>query len=188
MTRYRRNSKNGFTFVELMIVIAVISILVLISAPSLKELNKKMALHTSATELVQNLRRVQEMAMSAQEFNGSIPSGGYGIWLEADSFPKTSYSLFADSNDNKKYDDTELIESVVLEEGIEIADVTSSPSGSLMHVIFKAPDPEVIFTKADGAEFSTWMILILLSYGGETIFIEVNRAGLIYTSPAGGVS
>jgi len=122
--------------------------------------------------------------MSAQEFNGSIPSGGYGIWLEADSFPKTSYSLFADINNNKKYDGAELIESIALEEGVEITYVTDSPAGGLMHVIFKAPDPEVIFTRVNGTEFSNYTVTLLLSRGSETIAVEANKAGLVYTFPA----
>ena len=73
---------KGFTLIESMVVIAMIGILSILSIPSYQSAKNQLALGRSATKLAQDLRRVQEMAMSNYECGkpcgGKIP-WGYGL-------------------------------------------------------------------------------------------------------------
>ena len=86
--------KNGFTLTELMVIIAVISIFTVISFPYYNNIRKSLALNRTAVRFAQDFRKAQEMAMSAYEFGGSIPNGGYGIYFNIAE--PNHYILFAD--------------------------------------------------------------------------------------------
>ncbi|MDO8669067.1 MAG: type II secretion system protein, partial [Candidatus Buchananbacteria bacterium] len=59
--------KKGFTLIELLVVVAVITALTAVVLPSFRSGDNQLALQRSASKLAQDLRRVQGMAVSAQE-------------------------------------------------------------------------------------------------------------------------
>jgi len=83
-----KKSGSGFTLLELAVVGAIITILALIILPNYRQGEKQSALLRSTHKLAQDLRRAEEMAISAQktppEFDPeeSFPKGGYGIYFE----------------------------------------------------------------------------------------------------------
>ena len=76
---------KGFTFTELMVVMAVIAILTTISFPYYNSIKKSLTLERSSAKLVQDIRRAQGMALSGQAPGGVFPAGGYGIYLNKNS-------------------------------------------------------------------------------------------------------
>ncbi len=61
--------KNGFSLIELLIVIFVIGVLSSVIFINYQEVRGQLALNRAAHQLLQNLRRAQEMAMSAVKIN-----------------------------------------------------------------------------------------------------------------------
>jgi len=136
--------------------------------PNYRTGESQLALQRSANKLAQDIRRAQEMAMSAKEFEGVVPPGGYGINFQTNL---TSYILFADLNNNKVFDSGEAIETLSLERGVKISNL--SPASPLT-ISFTPPDPTVNINPSNS------LAIITLSNNGQTKIIKVNKAGLIY--------
>lgn len=96
---------RGFTLAEIMVSIFIIMLLAGIIFTNYRQGGQQFALQRSANKLVQDLRSVEQMAMSAKEYNGVSPKGGYGIYFDNSAAgDKLHYILFADCNGNYKYD------------------------------------------------------------------------------------
>ncbi|MDO8436189.1 MAG: prepilin-type N-terminal cleavage/methylation domain-containing protein [bacterium] len=166
---------KGFTLIELLVVISIVVILTVIIVPNFRNAEKQLALNRSAHKMVQDIRRAQEMAMSAKTFNGSVPSGGYGIHFRLSW--KTYYKIYADSNNNQAYDagDGE-VETINLEKGVYIKNI--SPSS--LSVNFKPPDPVTKITTEAGADSAFAAITLSLEANPtKEKIITINKAGLI---------
>ncbi len=163
----------GFTLIELLIVMAIIVIISGVSLANWRGGEKQYALLRSANKLSQDLRRAEEMAMSAREFQGQIPRGGYGVYFKDQE--KDHYILFADLNGNQHYDSglDGLIEDVKIEKDIQISQLSASP----LTIVFTPPDPTVTI-KPDA---STAAITLAIGTNlTKTRIIRVNKAGLVY--------
>ena len=144
-----------------------------------------MALQRSANKLAQDLRRAQEMAMSAKKCPidkcGGPPAivpPRYGIELNKNS---DNYFLFADLNDpdgSGRYEEIPdvKIETMYVEKGVEISELWTHDSKEEAWVTFKPPDP--LTTIRDPGERST--IEIRLKAGEKIKKVIINQAGLIY--------
>ena len=188
---------KAFTLLELTVVAAIISLLILIILPNYRQEEKQSALLRSTHKLAQDLRRTEEMAISAQktplEFGEVIPKGGYGFYFEInDALPKGyRIVLFADGDGEKDFDSwgsftcaeaapgpgnscNETMEEVALEEGIKVKNL--SPLSPLT-LTFKPPEPEISISGGDIATIT----LSLKDNPAITRTITVNKAGLIET-------
>lgn len=174
---FRLKKDKGFTLVELLTVIAIISILSVLVLPNYRAGEKNLALQRSAQKLAQDIRRAQQMAMSAKEYQDKVPAG-YGIYLkQGDNY----YLLYADTNPtqgNEKYDGgDEVVEEIYLEKRVYIKNVQPAS----LSINFKPPDPETKISGSGGSE--TNLATITLSLETEQTKekkIKVNKAGLIY--------
>jgi prepilin-type N-terminal cleavage/methylation domain-containing protein len=159
---------KGFTLVELLVTISIVSVLSIVVFANYRTGQKQFSLQRSAHKLSQDIRGVQNMAMSAKEFQGTVPSG-YGVYLT--TAQPGQYILFADLDGDKNYDANEMVETLEFEEGIFI---NSLSPGNPLTVFFSPPDPTItIFPDASSA-------LISLNFtGGSEKIIRINKAGLI---------
>jgi len=180
---------KSFTLVESLVVIAIIVILSVIIIPNYYSTKQQLALQRSAFKLAQDIRKVQEMAMSAKEFEGEIPEGGYGIFLRL-SVP-TSYFLFPDIDKSYSYssEDDDILEQIEIETGIIISGFNDCSAAC---VVFTQPDP--LITINNGLIVgsppiscpSTIAVITLCIEGTDcsdptnTKTITVNKAGLVY--------
>jgi len=160
--------QKAFTLIELLVVTGIIILLSALVLPNYRTGESQLALQRSANKLAQDIRRAQGMAMSAKEFEGVVPPGGYGINFQTNL---TSYILFADLNNNKIFDSGEAIETLSLERGVKISNL--SPASPLT-ISFTPPDPTVNINPSNS------LAIITLSNNGQTKIIKVNKAGLIY--------
>jgi prepilin-type N-terminal cleavage/methylation domain-containing protein len=184
--------EKGFTIIELLVVMGIITIMTVVLVPNFRLGQQQLALDRSANKLAQEIRRVQEMAISSKEIGQGIvplgeefyPLGGFGIYFDQSPLQIT---LFADCDDNQRFSSgnicgsppdkfRENIEDLGLELGIQIENLFPSSSFS---VTFKAPDP-LVCIDGDCSDPSSAVITIsLIADSSKTRIIRVNSVGLI---------
>ncbi len=168
--------EKGFTLVEMLLVVLIIAVMSSISFQIYKQGEVKINLQRTANKIVQDIKRVQEMAIATKEFRGIIPRG-YGVYF---NLSHSEYTLFADCDSDGDYDKVgnpcngfpEKIKKVEIEKEVKISSL--SPSSPLT-VIFLPPDPitEVNHTTSTLAE-------IILQSKNSTTSIKILPTGLIY--------
>lgn len=185
---FSRSYSAGFTLIELLVVAAIISFMSILMLTNYRAGEDQFALQTSAYKLAQNLRRAEEMAMSAREFQGEVPAGGYGIYLWPNPQPPApndrKYILFGNRDtDNYVYNqgtDFE-IEVMSVEKGVKISEVkVDGSTKQKVNISFIPPDPQVWITPAPPQRgLEAKIILILENDITKTKTITVNESGLI---------
>ena len=165
--------EKGFTLIELLVVIAIIAVLTSIILVRYDTAGKNFALERSANYLAQEIRRVEQMAISGQTIGDPgeefYPEGGYGIHFQESK----EIIIFADLNNNNTYNTPgeEFIKNVFLETDVEI--IQLSPKSPLV-ITFKAPNPNIFIPlSAEEAEITLGI------EGVGTKSLKVNKAGLI---------
>jgi len=149
---------KGFTLLEVLIVIGFIGLMSALLLPNFTLGKQSLALNRSAAKLSQDLRRAQEMALSAKEVNGAIPSG-YGIFFDLD-YPN-QYFFFADMDGDDVWDEGETIETVVMENMVVINDLSL---GSSLSVVFSPPNPDVHFSSGENSASISLIVSDVESY------------------------
>ena len=166
--------KKGFTLIEILVTSSIIVILAAILVANFPGGGKQFALQQTAHKLIQDLRKAQEMAMSAKEEScAGGEANGFGIHFEMAS--PNSYTLFANCDAFYDYDsgiDKDL-QNIPLETGIKILNLSADPSD----IVFAPPGPA---TYINHTAFSTAQIIISVeSDTSKTKIIRVNSSGLI---------
>jgi len=174
-------NNKGFTLVELLVAITIITILASVSFFGYGQRQKEIALQKEANILVSKIEEVKEMAISARYFHNDLPAGGYGIYFDSSS--PNSYIVFADCDEDRFYDKTgtpcsgypESIETIKLENGVKI-----SPLPFAVSITFKPPSPEVVIKTSDGATHDELTIRLGIQGFSKERKIHFNSAGLVY--------
>lgn len=113
---------NGFSLVELIVAVAVISILLTVTIVNYTNQRKEKTLFFAARQLAADIRIAQSNAVNVLERGGIIPEGGYGIALSQGS---NEYKLFSDFNNDKLYTSLyvpdELISNTGLPSGVVVS-------------------------------------------------------------------
>jgi prepilin-type N-terminal cleavage/methylation domain-containing protein len=162
--------RKGFTLIELLVVTSIIVFLTALILPNYRQGDKKLALERSVHKLAQDVRRVQDMALSSKEFQGQVPAG-YGIYLNKNQ--PTQYVLFADLDGDSQYGLNEGLETLELEDRVEI---DSLSPGSPLTVVFIPPDPDIVFWPDGSLATVTLRTTGAISSSKS---VEINKAGLI---------
>jgi prepilin-type N-terminal cleavage/methylation domain-containing protein len=195
MLKFKKEEKKqneclkGFTLVELLVVLLVIGLVSSIVLISYRGSQRKLALTRSAYQLAQDIRRVQGMAMAAQEFEGNVPQGyGISINLTGPGGNNKQYALFADFGVGET-----VIETLEFEKGIEIKQIrlTESPNPPALRfkMTFFPPDPLVEIVRVlplvggDPTLGNEASITLRYKDDGPEKTINVNKAGLIEIQP-----
>lgn len=200
---FNKNSEcPAFTLIEFLMVAFIVIILSVIVVVNYEFGGYEYTLRRSARTLAQDIRKAQEMSMSAQRYGGIVPPGGYGIcinhsdmkliapdppppppgdfsnnWDPVDGKAK-EYILFADMNDSGIFDSgDEIIDTMHLEDNIYVWE-TCIEGGckKFLSITFRPPNPDIFFNgdPDNDADLKVWSEKI----DGEVVII-INRAGLI---------
>jgi len=166
---------RGFTLIEIVVVLSIIILLSSLVLANYRTGANQLALERSVHKLTQDLRRTQEKAMSAKEFQGQVPPR-YGIELNTGS---SDYVLFADINNNGKYEspspDIE-VERMTLEQGVTIDGLFTPAPKTTIWVSFGSPDPSTQIRDPDECSSLT---VQLKGANNQIKTLLVNNAGLI---------
>lgn len=126
---------KGFILVELLVVVSLIVLLSAAVFVDFKKGEKNLILQRNAYKLAQDIKKAQEMTMSAKQ---GYCGNGFGIHFDNSL---GYYVLFADCDDDKYWDgdppDDE-VETIYLDETVEITDLKPATDFS---VFFVPPDP-----------------------------------------------
>jgi len=166
-----QTGSQGITLIEVLITISIMTVLLGVAFWGYRDRSRELDLKRSAFELVANLEKVREMAMSARITSGETerPTGGYGIHFVKN---QNNYILFADKIDNKSYDGaSELYSNIFLKDEIFIKIVNPLDTTD---VVFTPPSPDIYINGSD-----TNSAEITIGDSSITKKIIINPAGLI---------
>ena len=181
-----KRNLTGFTIIEILLVISMIAILTGLTLINFKSGGKHLALHRSANQLAQDIRRTEQKAISTavcDECGSVIPIGGYGVYFEKGTVNGKKYILYADdANVNGEYDngsDHKIGSDILFERGVYIHNIKiDGSSTNFVSVNFLAPEP--IINISDGASGDKLTITLALeSEPNVIVTVEVNTVGLV---------
>lgn len=111
------NTQNGFALIEQIIVLTIISLLSIATIVAFSDITIKQKQKTSINELFQNIRKIQNYAMTGRVHKNDFFVPYYGIYI----VNKNEYLLFSDLNNNFIFDDNDyVLEQIKLASGISI--------------------------------------------------------------------
>jgi prepilin-type N-terminal cleavage/methylation domain-containing protein len=149
-----KNSKKGFTLLELMIVSSIFAVITSVILIRFSLFNSRILITNLAYDIALSVRQAQTYGINVRGFGSGesiIFNTGYGIHFDAAT--PTSYILFADLNDDKDYTINELVESISLRGGNYLSDFcgttslanencSSTDEITELDIVFKRPDPD----------------------------------------------
>jgi prepilin-type N-terminal cleavage/methylation domain-containing protein len=171
------NPQTGFTLVELLVVLFIILLLSTLLLVNYRGGQKKYALSQASQQLISDLRKAQNMAMSGAEIYGQYC--GYGLEIDQSNRP-TSYRFYADKStdcqtSNNQYDSgDEILEIIKLPSRIRIQSTSPSP----IDIFFKPPQPTT-YINADAGAGVSGTITLEIEGTSFTKIVTVTTAGLI---------
>ena len=182
----KTNPAKGTSVIELLVVIAIIFILAATVFLNYPEGKKEFNLRKSGHKLAQDLRRGEEMAMSARKKAGICQSPGatgitgYGLYF--DETTATQYILFINCDANTAYDAgiDDVIETVDLDDlGIKIKNLKKGINEpDTLTVVFKPPDPTVYINNDDTSCVGE-IIICRIDAETQTKTVKINDIGMI---------
>ena len=177
--------QKGMTIIELLIVVAIMSILLGISFWGYNKRGDELILRRTTYQVISDIEKTREMAMSARKTGaGDRPEGGYGINFNTAS--PGQYIIFADlgAPPDKVYSGSpEAVETISLDSKIFIKDLNIglSPESSI-DVVFRPPSPDIYINTQMSGSIPAEITLALKNNPSKTRKIFVNSAGLVWTS------
>jgi len=161
--------KSGFTLVELLVVIGIISIMTGAVVVNYRN-GGRIDLQRTVVDISQKIREIEEMALAAKKIDGSVPTGGYGVYFSLDN--KSSYIIFADKDEDGFYDPSEQIRKEEIGANVEIS---NTDLGDSLSIVFIPPDPKVKINN----DFNNSYAQITFKRQKEFETIYINKIGLI---------
>ncbi len=194
---------SGFTLIELLVVMAISLSLMSVVLFNYSTFTDKLGLSGAMQELAISVRQSQVYGLTVKEVStgGGNFDSAYGVHFDSTSGSNTSYVIFADMNNNHKYDlgsgcgsgFTECIEQVFIRGGVCISgfcdDAACPPGGypgaRMLDVTYKRPNPDarVYFSDAAGSIIggsSNTGVVILTSPKGKTLSATIGLTGKIW--------
>lgn len=138
--------KHGFTLVELLVAIAIFGLISAAAVANLRGSNPNAVLRQQAGNAASFIRQAQVQAMSGEPFAGSVPVGGYGVYVELCAVPPCALTLFADQNANFEMEaPAEVVQTINLGSAVTVEAIsTGNPSA----ILFRPPSGAACFNDA----------------------------------------
>lgn len=198
MNNTKSKSTTGFTLVELLVSVSIVTVIMSLILFSYGTFNDNLALSAGGQEVAIAIRQAQTYGLNVSEatLGSSQFNKAYGIYFNPIVDP-THYYIFVDSNSNKIYDvgsgcasgNTECVEKLTLANNITISSICDSsqcpPTGvESLHITFLRPNPDAdinFVSSGGGAVGGSQQTgkIILTSPKGKTLTIDVESTGQI---------
>lgn len=193
----------GFTLVEMLVVLGIISIITTIALSGQAGFNRTLALNNAAYDIALSLRDAQSLGLSSRTY-GATGNAGYGLSFMTGT--PSSYVLFADTYPSENPDDpncgthprpsckpgdgmyddsSELVQTYQLNNGFSLGAFCAIKSGSTsctstgltqLAISFVRPDAStVIFGKTSGWNRYTSACVTLVSPQGDERYVSVSE-------------
>lgn len=177
--------ENGFTIIELAVVIILIALFASILVSDFPKILKRFALSRTAHKLAQDIRRAQDLSLSGIRIglgDESSVAKGYGVYLNTGE-SQTEYIIYAD-NDPLFYDRSDyIVETVDISKensDLYIKDIINISAGSSdTSINYRPPNPAVDIENLRPGAIEIGIILGLRSDSSIERKIWANKAGLI---------
>jgi len=157
------NPKRGFTLIEVMLVMAIFSLLMGFVTINLLRPQNKASVDSLSTQLIADIKQQQLKAMVGDS-EGQATSQQFGVYFESDG-----YTLFRGSS----YSASEASNFEVTLEDVTLTDIDF-------------PSDQIVFSKRSGevASFSSGSDSVTVNHAssGNTEIITINRYGVISTN------
>ncbi|HOZ56502.1 MAG: putative major pilin subunit [Parcubacteria group bacterium ADurb.Bin316] len=193
---FGKNKNKGFTLVELLIGIAVITVLSSISLASFISYKRQGTVKSAAQKLTSDFRRAQGFALGLKSFDTAsgqvVPKGGWGVYMRLQPPAENkNYIIFADYNGvggvpDKLYDISEKYFTHVIE-GARINTITLERSNhttvnrNWVNITFEPPVPTVNIcaNNTSDCDYISAEIKLISDTDNTTSSVFVNNIGLI---------
>lgn len=198
---------TGFTLIELVVVLAVISTVTAIALSSQSTFNKTLVLANTAYDIALTLHTVENFGIGSRALPG-VPNARYGVHFQkgapdafivfADTTPAANASCTRPDCRPGDYlystNDT-LVQTYTLGNGIVVDDFCASFSGGSrcastgdiysLDIVFGRPNPDA-FIRTNGSSYTayTGACLAVSSEGGESRFVSIAASGHITANTA----
>jgi len=183
-------NKNGFSLIELLVVISIIGLMSSVMVANYRSGQRSSDLNAAAQKMVSNIRLAQHYAMGLKDSGIGDETIGWGVFIDKST---NSYIIFADiietpnHNKNRLYDNgsgssvDEKYLSVSLSANISIDSI--SFGGNEINYVFQPPRPKITICdhnascpeSGDDSEAE----IILKNKVGQTRKIKINKFGLV---------
>jgi prepilin-type N-terminal cleavage/methylation domain-containing protein len=179
--------QTGFTIIELLVVIGIITILPVIILSNFPDVKLQFALNRSAYAFAQDVRKAQDMALASVEYKDSFgilqPVAGYGVYLDADRLGNKKYVIYADGMPgNNQYDALDYLFQTtdinLSEPGVIIKGVRNA-FGGMTSINFASSNADVAITQLDKQARAVEVIFALENDPSKTKSVIINTSGLI---------
>lgn len=162
----------GFSMIELLVVISIIGLVATLALVNYRNGQRKYILTQAVQQLVSDIRKTQNMALSG--FDISSQYNGYGIYIAKN---ESSYLIYGNKNSDPNYQPSDdIIETISLPVIINIKSV--SPASNKLHVFFEPPQPITYLNGNNTAGVSENITLELEDFSLSKT-VRVSTAGLI---------
>ncbi|MBL7054004.1 prepilin-type N-terminal cleavage/methylation domain-containing protein [Patescibacteria group bacterium] len=172
---FLKNKKQAFTLIELIVVIGITVIISAMVISNMRAGGDVINLNSNAEKLGEIIKTAQMMSLSGKQVSDIRPSGGYGVFVDSDT-----YILFADTDsvDDHEYNagSDDIIQ--VFNFG---ANISLPPLGQETYIIFMPPKGDVyVPSGVNGGIILTGNHLITLKHLiNRYAYVEVNSQGQI---------
>ncbi len=189
MLKREKRNNFGYTYLDLMLSIAIIGILSALSIITFSSYQHNSDVRIATLKLASDIRQAQNYALGLKEFNGSAPSGGWGVFLQ--SANNNKYIIFADYNDglgglpDKIYNSNEKFLDINIGQAQINKMTVDNVNCSQVNITFLPPDPDIfICCTNDVGTVCTYKIATIELKGSAngssaTSSVSINNLGLV---------
>jgi prepilin-type N-terminal cleavage/methylation domain-containing protein len=186
-SRLFSESGAGFTIIEMVVVVSIITVLLAITLSDFQQTKLQLSLSRVAYKFEQDTRRAQAFALSSTPYidpgGVSHPVAGYGIYVDSSSGNNKKYIIYADAlPGNQHYDPgsdypVETNDFSSTEPGIIVKQMNNI-TGSTASINFTAPIPVTTITPT-ATNNIVEVVFAFASNLAKTRTVSINTAGLV---------